>query len=203
MALGLARLEGRAQSLNRGELPLQWIRRPSGLAKLVIWALSSIYISCSFFVVFSLAATPTNATIPGWVVPTIVFSILMIGVLYYFLFFFDFVSRGDTNPMTENNISRSRSQRLSLFRFAGVDVSVTKDDNFEASNERARRFGSRRIITYKVCPIQNYTYETYMKLMSSPVHRSYRPQLLVLVFWWNKIRQQRMGDSEMANPSFD
>ena len=91
--------------------------------------------------------TPSSGTIPRWVAPLVIFSLLLCGMLYYFLFFHAWIT--DEDCSRENVTEGDRA--FSLFSLAGVKVHVSKVPYYDIEiHENARRFGSRREVTYYV-----------------------------------------------------
>ena len=92
--------------------------------------------------------TPSSGTIPRWAAPVIVFSCVFLGVTYYSFLFLGPAS----NP----------KNGFSLFCYAGVEVKITKVQHYRVLfDENARRYGTRRTISYNVSwrlnPIYTHT----------------------------------------------
>ena len=85
---------------------------------------------------------------PNWVTPTVVLSLVLAGVLYFFLFFWGSTFVIDADQGVEH---RSEKKRFSVLQYAGIQCTVSKVDRFEPLlDEKARRFGSRRKVSYQV-----------------------------------------------------
>ena len=141
---GLSTLHGRAIALGQPSDSFRWVYDSKGCASYLIGLVLLLYSLCSIFVVGTFLITPFSGTIPNWIIPTIVGSTLLVGTLYYFMIFWAFASVEETDQ------ERSRT-RPTLLRFAGVICKIHKAEYFNTANSKhARRFGSRRKITYKV-----------------------------------------------------
>ena len=84
---------------------------------------------------------------PNWVTPTVVLSLVLAGVLYFFLIFWGSTFVIDTDQGAEH---RNEKKRFSVLQYAGIQCIVSKVDRFEPRLEKARRFGSRRTVSYQV-----------------------------------------------------
>jgi len=109
--------------------------------------------------IISYAVTPSTGSLPGWVTTAVVVSVLLAGVLYYFVFFWgsDFVREVEQGSQDMEN--GNGTKRFSLFRYAGIKCIVSKADRFDPDvDEKVRRFGSRRLISYEVSEEIGSTY---------------------------------------------
>ena len=85
---------------------------------------------------------------PNWVTPTVVLSLVLAGILYFFLFFWGSTYVTDAGQGMEQ---RNEKKRFSALQYAGIQCTVSKVDRFEPNlDEKARRFGSRRTVSYRV-----------------------------------------------------
>ncbi len=160
IAVGLLRLRDRAKALGRNKTNFKWIWSSEGWSKPLVGFIYALYVLCSLFLIVTYPMAPTSGTIPGWVVMVIVSSVLGLGVLYYYLLFWAFVSNCGADH--QERASPPQTQRycfsflrirhhFSLLRYAGVILKIDKDPGFDIeNNKRARRFGTRRHMRFEV-----------------------------------------------------
>ena len=148
ITIGLARLRGRAEALDRQDVGFKWMWKANGLLKWIIAAVLCLYTLFNLGMMLSYPMTPSTGMLPNWATPAVVLSVVLIGVLYFFLFFWGsaFARDGDQGMEHEN-----KKKRFSMFEFAGIQCIVSKVYRFEpSSDEKARRFGGRRTVSYRV-----------------------------------------------------
>lgn len=151
IAIGLLRLRHRAKALGRSEASFRWIWASEGCAKLLIGFTFLLYASCSLFIIATYPITPASGTIRRWVVPTILLSVLVLGIMYYCLVFWAFVSKGEVGQQEHASGSHEQRYRFSFLGYAGVKLNIAKDPRFDIeNNKRARRFGTRRHMRFEV-----------------------------------------------------
>ena len=122
--------------------------KANGPLKWMIAAILCLYTLFSLGTIVAYPMMPSHGMKPNWVIPTIVLSVVLIGVLYFFLFFWGAAFVLDADRGMEHRIGE---KRFSAFQYAGIECTVSKADRFEPlSNEKARRFGSRRTVSYEV-----------------------------------------------------
>lgn len=115
----------------------------------------SLYVACGFFMVGGFLVTPSSGTIPRWVTPLVIFSLLLGGTFYYYVFFHAWIGNEDGS---RGNVTEG-DPAFSLFSWAKVKVHVSKISHYNIEvDENARRFGSRREITYHVSPLWQVSY---------------------------------------------
>ena len=115
----------------------------------MIGAILFLYALFSLGMIVSYPVTDSHRLLPNWVTPTVVLSVVLVGVLYFFLFFWG--SAFVTDAADQDVERRSGNQRFSMLQYAGIQCRVSKVDRFDPLyNEKARRFGSRRTVTYQV-----------------------------------------------------
>ena len=147
ITIGLPRLHSRAKALERDNVGFKWVRNPGRILRLPICAVMFLYVACGLFMIVGFMVTPSSGTIPRWVASLVIFSILLSGLLYYFLFFHSWVSEEGRGHQEKFE----GKWTFSLFSWAGVGLNVSKADYYDVDiKENARRFGSRRTITYEV-----------------------------------------------------
>ena len=145
ITIGLARLRGRAEALGRHDVGFKWMWKANGPLKWIIAAALCLYTLLNLCMMVSYPIAPPTAMLPNWATPAVVLSVVFIGVLYFFLFFWGsaFADQGMEH--------RNKRKRFSMFEKAGIQCIVSKVDRFEpSSDEKARRFGSRRTVSYQV-----------------------------------------------------
>ena len=145
ITFGLARLRGRAEALGRQDVGFKWMWKANGPLKWIIAAVLCLYALFNLFMMVSYPITPYTGKLPNWATPAVVLSVALIGVLYFFLFFWGstFADQG-----MENEVEK---ERFSMLKYAGIQCIVSKVDRFKPElDEKARRFGSRRTVVYQV-----------------------------------------------------
>lgn len=145
-------LHSRARALERANADFKWIWSPKGFCSTgLIGFMFLLYLACSLFVIATFPWTPYSETIPNWVVPAIVASVLLFGVLYYFIVFWASASESGLSTQRPERFNQNIQYPLSILSLAGIKCVINKVDVFDTENDkRARRFGSRRRITYQV-----------------------------------------------------
>ena len=110
------------------------------------------YVACNIFLVVDYVIPPYNG-VPGWISGAICGIVVAIATIYYFGFFGSFLPDPDADPNIEaEHDARDGPEKahLSLLSLADVKMRIVKAESFDESTSRARRFGTRRKITYQV-----------------------------------------------------
>ena len=160
LSLGFFRIRSLADTLgfNRNDLQLFdralasfWLSDDwtiLGFLALIILA----YVACNTFLVVDYVIPPYSG-VPGWISLVICSIVIAIAIVYYFSFFASFIPDPDADPNVEADLNARgglEQTQLSLLRLADVTMHIVKAESFDESTSRARRFGTRRKITYQV-----------------------------------------------------
>jgi len=147
--LGLIRLRGRAKALGRRRACLAWIWDADGIKRGLVVIVAILFALFNLSIVVIYPIPPYSGTIPGWVIPTIVVVLLIAAVLYYILFFRAAVLASE--PDLQGYSTNRHGLSFSLLRLAGINCVVSKKECFDIERDkRARRFGTRRSISFEV-----------------------------------------------------
>ena len=155
LSLGFLRIRSRAdalgferEGLHEFDRFLTWFWHSDdwsvqGVFGLVVFA----YVACNIFLVVDYVIPPYNG-VPGWISLVICATIIAIATIYYFSLFGSFLPDPDAEDDARNGPG---NRPLSLLSLADVKMRIVKTDSFDERTSRARRFGTRRKITYQVC----------------------------------------------------
>lgn len=159
IALGLLRLSNLAMSLHSVpthqhtfdyRLRLCWDRTDWIMLRLVLVLLILAYCACNAFVLVDYVIPPYSG-VDGWIILVAVSGTSVFGIAYYFLVF----AASFSDPLDQSGQraiagGRTRYRGWSVLRWADVSAVISRAEEFNEYEPKARRFGSRRDIQYEL-----------------------------------------------------